>query len=93
MKPMYWKASLLAIVVVAASVAIAQDKLPAPFHRFDSNGDGRLDKDEVPENIRPRVFPRFDANGDGTLDAAELQEVVENRQPKRPPTDGVAPSR
>ncbi|MCP5109523.1 MAG: alpha/beta hydrolase fold domain-containing protein [bacterium] len=93
MKPMYWKASLLAIVAVAASVVSAQDKLPAPFHRFDGNSDGRLDMDEVPENVRQRVFPRFDANGDGVLDAVELKKVVENRQQKRPTTDGVAPSR
>jgi hypothetical protein len=38
---------------------------------MDANGDGKLQRDEVPERMR-EMFDRLDTNGDGVLDADEL---------------------
>ena len=91
MKPMASGFGILTLLIVVALPAA--DKLPSPFNRFDTNGDGRLDKAEVPDNVRSRVFPRFDANKDGVLDRDELLEVVNKTSPQRPTTSGVVPSR
>ena len=39
---------------------------------FDTNKDGKLSRDEVPDGLRAR-FADADKNGDGFLDASELQ--------------------
>ena len=46
--------------------------------RFDSNGDGKIQKDELPERMRPR-FDELDTDGDGALSAEELQAMRRNR--------------
>jgi hypothetical protein len=41
----------------------------------DANGDGMLQWEEVPEQLRERFFERADTNGDKVLDKAELEAV------------------
>lgn len=42
------------------------------LERYDENGDGKLQRSEVPEQML-RMFDRLDANGDDALDEEELQ--------------------
>ena len=49
--------------------------------RLDSNGDGKIQKDELPERMRPR-FDELDTDGDGALSAEELQAMRRNRPPR-----------
>ncbi len=49
----------------------------ALIRRFDANGDGKLQRDEVPERFRGRGFDALDTNGDGVLDAEELKGVAQ----------------
>ena len=42
--------------------------------QFDKDGDGKLTKDEAPEQMQA-FFDRMDTNGDGAVDSAELAEV------------------
>lgn len=44
--------------------------------RFDANGDGKLQWDEVPENQRERLFARGDTNNDKVLDQDELRALA-----------------
>jgi len=49
-------------------------KLPERFGRFDANGDGKLQKSELPERMQ-MMFERLDADKDGVLDSNELSEL------------------
>lgn len=42
------------------------------IQQFDKNGDGKLQKDEVPQQMQG-MFDRLDVNKDGALDAEELR--------------------
>lgn len=44
--------------------------------RLDRNGDGRLDRDEVPDRLAP-LFDRADRDGDGSLDPRELGQAAD----------------
>ena len=44
---------------------------------LDRNGDGQLEKSEVPERIRKRVFDYADKNNDGVIDKNELKKAQE----------------
>jgi len=50
---------------------------------FDTNKDGKLSRDEVPDGMRSR-FAAADKNGDGFLDSAELLEMSATMQQSRP---------
>jgi Ca2+-binding EF-hand superfamily protein len=50
---------------------------------FDKNGDGKLSKDEVPQNLREH-FAAIDANKDGQISREELQQYAERMAQGRP---------
>ena len=45
----------------------------------DEDGDGRVGRDEVPEQMRQR-FERIDSNHDGFIDREELEAMFERRE-------------
>lgn len=45
----------------------------------DANGDGKLQRDELPEQLAERLFESGDTNGDGALDREELLAVMSRR--------------
>ena len=45
--------------------------------RMDSNGDGLLTRDELPERMQ-QMFDRMDNDGDGALDASEIDAMLES---------------
>ena len=55
--------------------------------KSDTDGDGKISKDEAPEWMRSR-FDSMDADGDGFIDEAEIAEM---RKRFRPPGQGGAP--
>ncbi len=48
--------------------------LPPRMARMDANGDGKLQKDELPERMQ-QMFDQLDTNGDGALDGEEIQAM------------------
>jgi len=50
---------------------------------FDKNGDGKLSKDEAPENLREH-FAAIDANKDGQISQEELQQYADRMAQGRP---------
>jgi len=50
----------------------------AMLSRMDANGDGMLQKTEVPEQMQG-LFDRLDANGDGSIDSAEMAAMAAMR--------------
>jgi len=42
--------------------------------QFDKNGDGKVGRDELPEQMQG-FFDRMDANGDGSIDKAEIEAM------------------
>ena len=45
------------------------------FQRLDKNGDGKLSKDEIPENARERLLPLFERLGKDELTKEDLQRM------------------
>jgi Ca2+-binding EF-hand superfamily protein len=50
---------------------------------FDKNGDGKLSKDEAPENLREH-FAAIDTNKDGQISPEELQQYADRMAQGRP---------
>jgi Ca2+-binding EF-hand superfamily protein len=73
-----------------------QARPSAPLHfdvdallkRYDRNGDGFLERHEVPPWLRDR-FDHLDTNRDGKLSRDELHQGVAHLQPRRQPSDVV----
>ena len=62
------------------------------FERSDSNGDGKLTGDEVPERMRDKL-KMVDKDGDGSISKTEFAAMaarMEDGQGKRPGKDGNA---
>jgi hypothetical protein len=51
------------------------------LREFDANGDGKIEKDELPERMQG-FFDRLDTNGDGVIDAEEMK-AMQNRRGSR----------
>jgi hypothetical protein len=62
----------------SASPADPQDRREPepPIMRFDRDGDGRISRDEAPEQLKER-FDRIDTNGDGFIDKDEARRHAE----------------
>lgn len=58
------------------------------FENRDTDGDGKLTGDEIPERLRERVN-FVDTNGDGSIQKAELEDMVERMNNR----DGLRPGR
>lgn len=58
------------------------------FKDFDKNGDGYLQRDELPAELR-QAFDRIDANRDGKISRDELTRGIGQLQPRRRPSDMV----
>ncbi|QDV38581.1 EF-hand domain-containing protein [Tautonia plasticadhaerens] len=56
----------------------------AAIDRLDRNGDGRVDREEVPDRLAPR-FDRADQDGDGALDRRELGEAADRLRERTGP--------
>lgn len=73
----------LCLLLLAALSGLRADE----FDVWDTSKDGRLQRDELPEKLRPN-FDRVDSNHDGAI-SREEHEAVRNRarpaQPGRPP--------
>ena len=57
------------------------------FGRLDANGDGKIEADEVPEQMRPmfeKMLARADKNGDGAITKQELLAAVAELKPPSP---------
>lgn len=48
------------------------------FRQLDRNGDGNIDKDELPPRMK-QFAQQMDSNDDGRIDAAEFAEAVKRR--------------
>ncbi len=48
------------------------------FKRYDKNGDGLLNNDEMPENLKAEK-EKWDKNGDGFIDLNEFKEFIKAR--------------
>lgn len=53
-----------------------RDRIVARMRSFDTDGDGRIHRADVPEGAQG-AFRRIDANGDGVLDKAELDRFLQ----------------
>jgi len=60
------------------------------FERFDTNGDGSLSREEMPEQFRPQ-FAATDANGDGAIDRQELSSAMARRMADMTGSGGASP--
>jgi multidrug resistance efflux pump len=53
------------------------------FDTMDRNGDGRLDRQEVPDALWS-LMKKFDSNGDGAIDRAEWRTMQQQLPPRGP---------
>ena len=49
------------------------------WKRFDSNGDGVIERNEVPRSVKTWAFGHFDSNNDGKVTKEEVRTLVEDR--------------
>jgi Ca2+-binding EF-hand superfamily protein len=49
---------------------------------FDADGDGRVTRAELPQQLRQR-FDRMDENSDGAIDAEEARAMARRGRPRR----------
>jgi acetyl esterase/lipase len=83
--------SLLLPLTIIAQDAQPKVNRPAPealLKRLDANNDGKLSREEIPEDRRQN-FARQDANSDGFVSLDELTTFIQGQN--RTPTTGRAP--
>jgi hypothetical protein len=86
-----WKWALRAAAVVVVFVLISpraclrgrargdvSDDLVNTLMSFDRNGDGKLDRSEVPERMQG-IFERGDTNRDGVLTLEEIRKLAKTQ--------------
>lgn len=61
----------------------SSDEMVKSLMAFDKNGDGQLQRDEVPERMRG-LFDRGDSNHDGVLTQDEIRKMAETEHASRP---------
>lgn len=61
---------------------LAQQPEFDPFARWDRNGDGKLTRDELPQQVRGN-FDRVDTNGDGVITREEDAAFRRKRRPEQ----------
>ncbi|MCA8999944.1 MAG: hypothetical protein KDA80_23310 [Planctomycetaceae bacterium] len=75
---------------------------PGFLAQFDKNEDGKVSKDELPEEARERMAPLFERLGSDEIDLERFAEMAQNRgrdqlaqrpDGERPPRDGDRPPR
>ncbi len=89
-KSLFWAAGV-AVALAAPHLSSAQEGVPQPeelFKQLDKNGDGKITKEEVPEDQR-RFFDRSLRVGDKNDDGALTKE--EFLQASKPPEAGNIP--
>ncbi|MFQ5701384.1 MAG: hypothetical protein ACE5HU_06030 [Acidobacteriota bacterium] len=62
--------------------AVSAQERAARLMRWDTNGDGKIARDEAPERLKKR-FDMIDTNGDGQLDADEIKAMAARRRGRR----------
>lgn len=87
-----WLVTILAVLVVAASVALWYTRRDVPdteavfaaiVNRVDTDHDGRISRDEWKRyGGTEAVFAAYDFNGDGFLDVAEFEASFFGTDPK-----------
>ncbi|MGP0062408.1 MAG: alpha/beta hydrolase fold domain-containing protein [Isosphaeraceae bacterium] len=71
---------LPAAMLLCAVVAEAQPQGGSPFDRFDTNKDGKLSRDELPDFVRDR-FAEIDTNKDGFISREEDRVFFSRMRP------------
>lgn len=74
--------TLAVLIILFACSPLAAQELSERLQRFDRNQDGKVTKDEFPQD-RLSIFNRLDKNEDGVVTAAEEQGYVSKKQPKK----------
>lgn len=83
-------ACALLFFAFVVTTALAQETGGDLFTRLDTNKDGKVERDELPENQRPN-FARIDANSDGSISRDELRAYTQGTgEPVRPTHADVA---
>ena len=76
--------SLVAVLLAGANVSAQQNN--DRFKEWDKNQDGKLTKDELPDQARNR-FARLDADGDGAVTREEMDAILKRRSGDRPDSE------
>lgn len=72
--------------LIAAAEARASERAARMIERFDENGDGLLQRDELPRgdgDRAQRMFDHADADEDGMISAEEFEQAMEQMKERR----------